>query len=41
MVEYEDVIGDHGLEEAIEALDALLLYGVLRSGTGGISSRKL
>ncbi len=35
------MIGDHGREDAIEVLDALLRYGVLSRGTGGISSREL
>ena len=41
VVEYDEVIGDHGREEAIDALDKLLRYGVVSRGTGGISSRKL
>lgn len=38
VVEFEEVIGDHGREDAIETLDKLLRDGVPIVGTGGISS---
>jgi len=40
-VETEEVIGDQGREEAIEALEILLRCGVPIGGTGGMASYEL
>jgi hypothetical protein len=37
-VEPDDVIGDHGLDDTIDARERLRRCGVLMGGTGGISS---
>jgi len=37
-VEFDEVIGDQGRDDAIETLERLLLDGVPMEGTGGISS---
>jgi hypothetical protein len=38
VVEFDEVIGDQGRDDAIETLERLLLEGVPMAGTGGISS---
>jgi hypothetical protein len=38
-VDTDEVTGDHGLDDDIELLDKLRLYGSLSGGTGGMPSR--
>jgi hypothetical protein len=38
VVEFEEVIGDQGREDAMDTRDKLLLCGVAIGGTGGMSS---